>query len=162
MFPPMMPTKIADPLSLFERHPVDRPEPAEAATVLAGDRDRQRTATLLGLALAQGYLEMDEYERRLSSAYAAQTNGDLQAVTADLPVSALRRNDPERHAARRAAARKSVQAHLAAYLAMVVIVLVVWLSVGLSTGAWYFWPVWPILGAGIGVISHAIPMRFVR
>ena len=42
---------------------------------------------------------------------------------------------------------------------MVVIVLTVWLAVGLTAGAWYFWPIWPILGAGIGVISHAIPVR---
>jgi hypothetical protein len=48
----------------------------------------------------------------------------------------------------------------AAYVAMVVIVLTVWLAVGLTAGAWYFWPIWPILGAGIGVISHAIPVRF--
>jgi hypothetical protein len=43
---------------------------------------------------------------------------------------------------------------------MVVIVLAVWLAVGLTAGAWYFWPIWPILGAGIGVISHALPIRF--
>ena len=50
--------------------------------------------------------------------------------------------------------------HLAAYLAMVAIVLTVWLAVGLTAGAWYFWPIWPILGAGIGVIGHALPIRF--
>ena len=49
--------------------------------------------------------------------------------------------------------------HLGAYLAMVVIVLTVWLAVGLTAGAWYFWPIWPILGAGIGLASHAIPVR---
>ena len=49
--------------------------------------------------------------------------------------------------------------HLAAYLAMVVIVLTVWLAVALSAGAWYFWPIWPILGAGIGVVGHAVPIR---
>ena len=43
---------------------------------------------------------------------------------------------------------------------MVVIVLTVWLAVGLTAGAWYFWPVWPILGAGIGVLGHALPYRF--
>ena len=62
--------------------------------------------------------------------------------------------------ARRAAARRGVQIHLAGYLAMVVIVLTVWLAVGLTAGAWYFWPVWPILGAGIGVLGHALPIRF--
>jgi hypothetical protein len=53
-----------------------------------------------------------------------------------------------------------VRIHLGAYLAMVVIVLTVWLAVGLTAGAWYFWPIWPILGAGIGLASHAIPIRF--
>ena len=42
---------------------------------------------------------------------------------------------------------------------MVVIVLAVWLTVGLTAGAWYFWPIWPILGAGIGVLGHAVPIR---
>jgi hypothetical protein len=42
---------------------------------------------------------------------------------------------------------------------MVVTVLTVWLAVGLTVGSWYFWPVWPILGAGIGVLAHALPIR---
>jgi hypothetical protein len=54
-----------------------------------------------------------------------------------------------------------VRWHLAGYLTMVVIVLTVWLAVGLTAGAWYFWPIWPILGAGIGVLGHALPMRYV-
>jgi hypothetical protein len=53
----------------------------------------------------------------------------------------------------------SVRLHLAGYLTMVVIVLTVWLAVALSAGAWYFWPIWPILGAGIGVLGHAIPIK---
>ncbi|MBO0681500.1 DUF1707 domain-containing protein [Mycolicibacterium sp. S2-37] len=129
-------------------------------TVRVGDDDRQATASLLGLALAQGYLEMAEYDQRLSAAFAAQTAAELRALTADLPIGALRRNDPRRRAALQRAARRSVQWHLAGYLAMVVIVLTVWLAVGLSSGAWYFWPIWPILGAGIGLVSHALPVRF--
>lgn len=130
------------------------------STVRAGDRDRERTAALLGQALAQGYLAMDEYEYRLQTAFAANTTADLRAVTADLPVTRLRHDDPRRREALRRAARRSVQIHLAAYLAMVVIVLTVWLAVGLTAGAWYFWPIWPILGAGIGLIAHALPVRF--
>jgi hypothetical protein len=126
----------------------------------AGDRERERTANQLGQALAQGYLAMDEYETRLQAAFAAHTTAELHQLVTDLPLARLRRNDPRRQAARRAAARRGVQIHLAAYLAMVVIVLTVWLAVGLTAGAWYFWPVWPILGAGIGLLSHAIPVRF--
>jgi hypothetical protein len=128
-------------------------------SVRAGDRERDRTANLLGQALAQGYLAMDEYETRLQATYAAHTTGELRQLLTDLPLAQLRRNDPQRQAARRRAARLGVRIHLGAYLAMVVIVLVVWLAVGLTAGAWYFWPIWPILGAGIGVVSHAVPVR---
>jgi hypothetical protein len=129
------------------------------AIVRAGDRERERTANQLGQALAQGYLAMDEYEARLQAAFAAHTTAELHPLVADLPLARLQRNDPRRQAARRRAARRGVQIHLAGYLAMVVIVLTVWLAVGLSAGAWYFWPIWPILGAGIGLLSHAIPVR---
>ena len=111
-------------------------------------------------ALAQGYLAIDEYEKRLQAVFAAHTTVELHQLVADLPLAHLRRNDPRRQAARRAAARRGILIHLAGYLAMVVIVLAVWLAVGLTAGAWYFWPIWPILGAGIGLLSHAIPVRF--
>lgn len=135
---------------------------SNAATpdVRAGDRDREDTANLLGLALAQGYLDMTEYENRLTTVYDAHTTPDLRLLTADLPVAELRRNDPRRRAARTAAARRGIHLHVAGYLAMVVIVLTVWLVVGLASGAWYFWPVWPILGAGLGLLAHAAPIRY--
>ncbi len=132
---------------------------APQPVVRAGDHDREKTAALLGQGLAQGYLEMDEYDQRLQSAFAAHTAAELRAVVSDLPVHTLRRHDPRRGAALAAAARRSVHVHLAAYLAMVVIVLTVWLAVALSVGAWYFWPIWPILGGAIGVVGHALPIR---
>jgi hypothetical protein len=128
-------------------------------SVRAGDRDRERSANQLGQALAQGYLAMDEYEARLQATVAAHTTVELRQLVADLPLSRLRRTDPQRQAARRRAARMGVRIHLGAYLAMVVIVLTVWLAVALTAGAWYFWPIWPILGAGIGLASHAVPVR---
>ncbi|KUH98064.1 DUF1707 domain-containing protein [Mycobacterium sp. IS-3022] len=134
--------------------------PATAPAVRAGDPDREKTADLLGQALAQGYLEMPEYETRLQSAFAATTRPQLHELTADLPVERLRRNDPRRREARRRLARRGVQIHLAGYLTMVAIVLTVWLAVGLTAGAWYFWPIWPILGAGIGLLGHALPVRY--
>jgi hypothetical protein len=134
--------------------------PTAPATVRAGDSDRERTAALLGQALAQGYLTLDEYEARLQATFGAHTRSDLWQLTTDLPVARLQRNDPRRREARRRAARRGVQIHLAGYLTMVVIVLTVWLAVGLTADAWYFWPIWPILGAGIGVLGHALPVRY--
>jgi hypothetical protein len=133
--------------------------PDVTADVRAGDREREVAARQLGLALSLGYLDMAEYEDRIGKAFASHTTGELRSLLADLPAGRLRLDDPARVAAGRSAARLSVRIHLAAYLAMVVIVLTVWLAVALSAGAWYFWPVWPILGAGIGLLGHAIPIR---
>lgn len=125
----------------------------------AGDREREATAGLLGHALTQGYLDMTEYEDRVRAAFGAHTTAELKTLVSDLPVSQLRHSDPRRREARRAAARLSVRLHLTAYLLMVVVVVVIWLAVGLSVGSWYFWPIWPVLGAGIGVVAHTIPVR---
>ena len=124
-----------------------------------GDHDRTATADVLSQALAQGYFDLAEYDTRVQAAFGAQTAEELRRIVADLPVAHLRRTDPRRIAARKNAARASVRLHLGAYAAMVAIVLTVWLAVALTAGAWYFWPIWPILGGAIGVVGHALPVR---
>ncbi len=126
--------------------------------IRAGDRERERAAGTLGQALTQGYLPMAEYEDRLGRAFAAHDTAELRDLVADLPLGTLRRNDPRRRAEQIRAARLSVWIHLGAYLAGVLLMLGIWLAVGLGGGGWYFWPVWPIMGWGIGVFSHAIPV----
>lgn len=128
----------------------------DTTSTLAGTRDRERTADLLGQALAQGYLQIDEYDRRLQTVFQTQTADELDELLVGLPLDQIRRHDPRRRAARVAAARRGLRAHLVAYLAMVVVVLTVWAAVALTTDATYFWPIWPILGAGIGLGSHAV------
>ncbi|ORW64203.1 DUF1707 domain-containing protein [Mycobacterium saskatchewanense] len=127
----------------------------DTISMLAGDREREKTADLLGQALAQGYLPMDEYERRLEAVFQAQTAHDLRGSLTDLPLESIRRHDPRRRAARAAAARRAVRIHLGGYLAMAAIVLTVWAAVALTTGATYFWPIWPLLGGAIGLVGHA-------
>lgn len=123
----------------------------------AGDIDRQKTAARLGQALAQGYLALPEYEQRVQEAFQTQTTGELGDLVADLPLDRIRRADPRRRAAKAAAARLGVRIHLAAFLAMTAIALIVWAATGVA----YFWPIWPILGAGIGLVSHALSVRAV-
>jgi hypothetical protein len=122
----------------------------------AGDRDREKTAARLGQAFAQGYLGLDEYEQAV---FQTHTTGELRELLADLPLDRIRRADPRRRAARIAAARLGVRIHFGAFVAMTVIVLTVWAAVAITTGASYFWPIWPILGAAIGLISHALAVR---
>jgi hypothetical protein len=125
------------------------------STTRAGDHDRQKTASRLGQALAQGYLEIDEYERRVQQAFQTQTTGELRQLLADLPLERIRRADPRRRAARLAAVRRGVRIHLGGYLAMAITVLIVWAAIAATTSATYFWPIWPILGGATGLISHA-------
>jgi hypothetical protein len=56
--------------------------------VLASDTERERAAALLQRHYATGRLTVAEVEERLAAAYAARTRDQLQALTADLPVTA--------------------------------------------------------------------------
>ncbi|OBF18508.1 DUF1707 domain-containing protein [Mycobacterium sp. ACS4331] len=127
--------------------------------VRVGDRERESALAHLGRAMSQGYLTLVEYEDRTGRVLAADTTADLQSVLHDLPLGRMLRQDPGRRDQRRAAARRGVVWHVSAYVSMVLICLTVWLVVGLSAGAWYFWPVWPMLGGAIGVVSHVLPVR---
>lgn len=67
--------------------PDRRPAYDEAQLELrASDADRDRTAAVLGSAMAVGRLTTTEYAERLDAAYAATTLGDLAPLTRDLPA----------------------------------------------------------------------------
>ena len=115
----------------------------------ASDADRERTAQALRHHAGVGRLEVAELEERLGAAYAATTFGDLRALTRDLPGTA----DPAR-AERPAPSpprRRVLEPHVAVWLACSVLFVVIWAA----TGTGYFWPVWPILGWGLGVLGPA-------
>ncbi|ARF72772.1 hypothetical protein B7C62_11180 [Kitasatospora albolonga] len=52
----------------------------------ASDADRERIAESLREAVAEGRLDMDEFEQRLESAYKARTHGELEPLVQDLPA----------------------------------------------------------------------------
>jgi hypothetical protein len=62
--------------------------PAKRNAVRVSDADRDQVAGVLREALALGRINADELEERLSRAYAAQTFGDLEPLTSDLPDEA--------------------------------------------------------------------------
>jgi len=125
-----------------------------------GTVDREATVSLLTDATSQGYLDTDEFGTRTAAAYSARTRQDLQTLTADLPRDWVRRRAAaQRRDRNRAAARLGMRIHLAAYLAGSVLMIGIWLAVGIAAGAWYPWPVWPILGWGLGLIGHVVPVK---
>jgi hypothetical protein len=122
-----------------------------AADVRASDRERERVVSSLREHAGEGRLDMDELAGRLDRAYAARTRAELAALTADLPEFSSRppvvEHDPR---------RRELRSHITPFVAVNVLLVAVWAL----TGAGYFWPVWPILGWGIGVASHASETAF--
>ncbi|MFK0168373.1 DUF1707 domain-containing protein [Streptomyces sp. NPDC090306] len=61
------------------------PAPTTAEGLRASDADRDRVAEVLRDAVAEGRLDMAEFEERLEAVYRARTYGELVPITRDLP-----------------------------------------------------------------------------
>ncbi|MGC9436439.1 DUF1707 SHOCT-like domain-containing protein [Streptomyces sp. WG5] len=58
----------------------------DAPELRASDADRERVAEVLREALAEGRLDMTEFQERLDTTYNARTYGELAPITRDLPA----------------------------------------------------------------------------
>lgn len=65
-----------------------RPGAPDHDHLRASDADRERVVEHLRDAMAEGRLDMAEFEERLEAAYAARTYGELAPITRDLPAPA--------------------------------------------------------------------------
>jgi hypothetical protein len=61
-------------------------------------------------------------------------------------------DDQRQWAIKRVRAKRAFWLHLLVYILVNTLLVVVWAA---ST-ADYFWPVWPMLGWGIGLVAHAV------
>jgi hypothetical protein len=61
----------------------------ELPELRASDTDRERVAEVLRDALAEGRLDMEEFEERLDATYKARTYGELAPITRDLPAAGV-------------------------------------------------------------------------
>jgi hypothetical protein len=59
-------------------------------SIRASDVDREAVVTTLREAYTAGRLTLDEFDERMTAAYASKTWGDLRALTKDLPTQPLR------------------------------------------------------------------------
>jgi hypothetical protein len=63
------------------------PDSRQHIELRASDADRERVANILNQAMSEGRLDIAELDERLRKAYAAKTLGELEPLTADLPVA---------------------------------------------------------------------------
>lgn len=111
---------------------------------------------------SEGRLTLAELEERLGEAYGARTLRDLIAPMRELPqVPPISPPLPVRHrppAPTRPSRSEGLRAHVASYVAVNALLVIIWAL----TGAGYFWPIWPILGWGVGIASHAMACTFAK
>ncbi|MEA2468152.1 MAG: eukaryotic-like serine/threonine-protein kinase [Thermoleophilaceae bacterium] len=116
----------------------------------ASDADRERVATLLRDHYGAGRLSDEDLSERVEAAYGARSMSELQALTADLPPA----HAPRDHRRRRSGLEISFRIHLTVYIVVNLMLVGIWAA----SGGGYFWPVWSILGWGIGVGCHGAPL----
>ena len=119
------------------------------------DADRERATAVLSQAFRDGVLRVEEFDQRLSAAYAATTVGDLDDVMVDLPRDWTEELRTVEQASRRAQRhRREWQAGFSTYRGVMLMLVAIWFFTSLdeftggSEGA-FFWPIFPILGWGI-------------
>jgi hypothetical protein len=116
--------------------------------VRIGDTERDRVIGQLADHHAAGRLTLAEFEDRMATASTARTGADLAVLTADLPPPTT--PPAPRSPARPAPWRLDLDPAVRTYLAVMALLWLIWLL----TGADYPWPIWPMLGWGIGVAGR--------
>jgi uncharacterized protein DUF1707/2TM domain-containing protein len=115
----------------------------------ASDAEREATADRLRLAAGDGRLDPEELEQRLEAAYGARTVGNLAELTRDLPATTA----PAARLPDRDWASPAVRGRLASFIVVNTICIAIWAASG---GHGSFWPIWVILGTGIGLFATVV------
>lgn len=109
--------------------------------IRASDVERDQAARRLREHAAAGRLSIEELTNRLDAAFTARNRHELDQLFADLPAQPA--PPPTSH-------RTGAWTHTRIYVLICLGMITIWAA----TGTGYFWPMWPILGWGIGIISH--------
>ncbi|MBH0775401.1 DUF1707 SHOCT-like domain-containing protein [Nocardia bovistercoris] len=109
----------------------------------ASDAERDAVVRLLARHLAEGRIDLTEYDQRVAAVYGAATRDDLHLVLGDLP--ALSKPALTEHATRPRRVPLWQRIEATTWFGVSLLVLVIWAAISLGVGEFtYFWPVWVI------------------
>lgn len=123
-------------------------------SIRASDADRERVVELLRQHSAEGRISSEEFDERMSAAYAAKTMGALAELTTDLPVDLAEHSRKQAELARAQASRvpldRQMRAAISSWASLAVVLTVVWVI----SGGGYYWPAWPLgIVAALGLAN---------
>ncbi len=122
-----------------------------------GVPDRQTDAAFQQLRqrFMEGRITLSELEEQLGSLYAARSSRRPQDLAALDPLSVA---TPGRGTAAVPLVyppATEARGHVLSYVMVMAMLIGIWAMSGMG----YFWPIWPMMGWGIGVASHVLGIR---
>lgn len=141
----------------WERLSVD-PRTPEAATLRAGDADREVLLAALRDAYADGRLDREEYERRVEAALAVKVVADALPVLADIvaPARPVERRATLQQEAREMLRREDRDARNG-WVGVTTLTTGIWAATSVAAGdLLFFWPVFPSVAIGVGVLMQRL------
>ncbi|MFE3541379.1 DUF1707 domain-containing protein [Nocardia sp. NPDC059177] len=111
----------------------------------ASDAERNAIVAQLGTHLADGRLDLAEYDQRVAKVYETTTRDQLAVVLSDLPPLKPQQDPatPARKPGKRIPVWQRIEA--GSWAGVSVIVVVIWGLISLTAGELtYFWPMWVI------------------
>ncbi|MEV0292984.1 DUF1707 domain-containing protein [Nocardia sp. NPDC050710] len=123
----------------------------------ASDAERDTVVRLLSRHLADGRLDLAEYDQRVAQVYGTATRDDLQLVLSDLPK--LSKETP---AEGKSPSRMPIWQRIegTTWLGVSVLVLVIWAAISIGVGEFtYPWPVW-VIGPWGAVLAFRMAAGF--
>ncbi|MGV9662185.1 DUF1707 SHOCT-like domain-containing protein [Nocardia niigatensis] len=142
------------PLWSMWQRPTERIDMDITTGTRASDAERAQIADLLGRHLADGRLDLAEYNERLTQVYSTATREHLHLVLQDLP------DLPETAAAQTiSGTRFPIWQRIegSAWLGVSLLCLVIWAAISLTAGEFtYPWPIWVIAPWGAVLVFRVV------
>jgi hypothetical protein len=137
------------------------PRSPEFAPMRASDADRDIVLRTLADAYAEGRLDPVEYDERADAVTSAKTLGELPVVLGDLvPMTApVLRGLLDTRSVEELAVAKWEKSRRDAFMGFLIPTLICWVVWGLTMFGGFPWPVFPMIGTAIPLLSTVVQRK---